>query len=143
VASPAERARQPLRFVVVGVANTALDIGLFMGLIALGVPVIPANMVSTAAALLFSFLVNRSYTFRAGPGVAGQAARFIVVTLIALWVLQPAVIWLASTWLDPLLPRAGALLVAKLLATVVSLVWNYVLYSTFVFRRHADAGGAP
>jgi putative flippase GtrA len=142
VAAQAERVRRPLRFVVVGVANTALDIGLFMALIALGVAVVPANMVSTAVALLFSFLVNRSYTFRAGPGVTGQAARFVVVTLIALWVLQPAVIWLISGWLEPLLPRAAALLIAKLLATVVSLVWNYALYSTFVFRRGMDAGGA-
>ncbi|MFC7764908.1 GtrA family protein [Leucobacter soli] len=64
-------ARKPLRFVLVGLANTAIDFGLLFALRALGVPLVPANMISTAVALAFSFFANRSFTFRA----AGSGAR--------------------------------------------------------------------
>ncbi|GAA1926649.1 GtrA family protein [Microbacterium aoyamense] len=139
MATPASRMQRPWRFIVVGLANTAIDICLFLALTWLNMAVIPANMISTTVALAFSFFVNRFYTFRAGPGMIGQAVRFLVVTMFALWVLQPLVIWIVSLWLVPLLPEMWALLIAKLAATVVSLIWNYLLYSAFVFRTPADA----
>lgn len=132
--APGESLRRPLRFLVVGVANTLLDIALFLVLTAVGLPVIPANMISTGIALVFSFVLNRSYTFRAGPGVVRQAIGFVVVTLVGLWLLQPIVLHFMLLWLEPLLPTTAALLVAKVIATVVSLTWNYLLYNFVVFR---------
>lgn len=135
--------RKPLRFVLVGVLNTAIDFGALFALTALGLQVVPANMISTALALSFSFLANRSFTFGAagGGGAVGQAVKFLLVTLFGLWVLQPLVL-LAGTALlgDPLGPHAS-LLVSKVVATIVSMVWNYLLYDRFVFRSSARAEG--
>lgn len=130
-------ARKPLRFVAVGLANTAIDFGLLFGLRALGVPIVPANMVSTAVALAFSFFANRSFTFdAAGAGrraAAWQAAKFLVVTLIGLWVLQPLVLLAGTALLSESLGASAALFLAKIAATVVSMVWNYLLYDRVVF----------
>lgn len=135
-------ARKPLRFVAVGIANTAIDFGLLFGLRALGVPLVPANMVSTAVALAFSFFVNRSFTFdAAGAGrraAAMQAAKFLVVTLFGLWVLQPLVLLAGTALLAGAVGDATALFVAKVAATVVSMVWNYLLYDRVVFVTGKD-----
>lgn len=139
MAEPSKSLRRPLRFLIVGVANTALDIAVFLVLTAAGMAVIPANMISTGIALAFSFVVNRAYTFEAGPGVAGQAIRFLIVTLIGLWVLQPLVLQGVLALLSGLLVPTVALLIAKLAATVVSLTWNYLLYSRVVFRAPKSA----
>lgn len=142
MAAPSERMRRPLRFLAVGVANTAIDVAIFLGLTGLSVPVIPANMISTSVALVFSFVANRAFTFRAGSGVAGQALRFAIVTLIGLWVLQPLVIWLVAASLAPVMTGTAALLVAKLAATAVSLTWNYLLYGLVVFRTDKRGGAS-
>ena len=86
--------RKPLRFVLVGVLNTAIDFGALFALTALGLQVVPANMISTALALSFSFLANRSFTFGAagGGGAVGQAVKFLLVTLFGLWVLGKALL---------------------------------------------------
>jgi putative flippase GtrA len=84
--------------------------------------------------------VNRSFTFKAKNGnTKKQFVAFTVVTLFGLWAIQPIVILatsalLASTgWEDTLI-----LFVAKLIATVASLIWNYLFYSKFVFKVIAE-----
>jgi len=128
---------QKLRFAIVGGANTALDFVLLFALTALGLDKIPANYVSTSVALVFSFFVNKSFTFRSKDGNARkQFVLFLVITLFGLWVLQPLVIlgidqlFVGSAWSETVV-----LFVAKLLATIVSLVWNYLLYSKLVFKK--------
>lgn len=126
---------KPLRFVIVGVANTLIDFGVLFALTAWGMAVVPANMFATGVALIFSFFVNRSFTFGATGSTAPQAVRFVGVTLFGLWVLQPIVL-LAGLWLiEPAATERVALLVAKVAATIVSMVWNYLLYDRFVFRE--------
>ncbi len=119
-----------------GIINTALDIGILFVLRSLGVPVGYANIISTSIAFCFSFFANKRYTFRGREGnVVRQMTFFIVVTLFGLWVLQTLVI----QSLTPLLLMFGyessfTLLIAKLLATIVSSTWNYLLYRSIVFR---------
>lgn len=133
-------ARKPLRFVLVGLANTALDFGLLFVLRALGLPVVPANMVSTGVALTFSFFANRSFTFRAaGSGsVTRQGVMFVAVTLVGLWGLQPLVLLAGEALLEPALGNPATLLISKVLATVVSMIWNFLLYDRIVFRTRKD-----
>ncbi|MFZ1801398.1 MAG: GtrA family protein [Candidatus Saccharimonas aalborgensis] len=128
--------RQVGRFGLVGAINTALDIGILFVLKSLGVPVGYANIISTSIAFCFSFFANKRYTFNGREGnVVRQMTLFIVVTLFGLWVLQTLIIQ-SST---PLLLMFGyessfTLLIAKLLATIVSSIWNYLLYRSIVFR---------
>jgi len=109
-----------LRFALVGGINTAIDIGLLFGLTALGVPKLAANTVSTGTAFIFSFFANKSYTFRAQGDVRRQLILFVVVTLAGL----ASVIHAESL----------VLLLAKIIATSASLMWNYCLYDRVVFR---------
>ena len=125
------------RFGVVGVANTAIDFGILFLLVHLGLNEILANYISTGCAFVFSFFVNRSFTFKAkGGNVAKQFAVFLVVTMIGLWVIQPIIIagilaatsgWHVSSDL--------LLLGAKLTASIASLIWNYTMYARFVFKK--------
>ena len=119
---------------MVGVANTVIDFGLLFALTALGVALIPANMISTAAALTFSFFANRRFTFASSGSYVWQAVSFVVVTLIGLWALQPIVLLIGTNILTAPLGAALALLIAKIIATIVSMVWNYLLYDRVVFR---------
>lgn len=128
------------RFISVGIINTALDFGVLFGLKALGLPAIPANIISTTAAFCFSFFANKKYTFKsASSNVKRELLLFLVITLFGLWVLQSAVIYITSILLTPLaLSTDVSLLIAKLAATFVSLTWNYVLYSRVVFKKESE-----
>lgn len=136
--------KKPVRFVIVGVANTLIDFGVLFTLTEVGVHFILANMIATFVALTFSFFVNRSFTFEATGNTAPQAIKFVAVTLFGLWALQPVVL-LAGVWLlEASLGERVALLVSKVAATIVSMVFNYVMYDRFVFRNrgtdtHQDA----
>jgi putative flippase GtrA len=61
---------------------------------------------------------------------------FVVVTLFGLWVLQTIVITVTMPVAKQIVGDQNiALLIAKLVATGVSLVWNYVFYSRLVFKK--------
>ncbi|MDB5179816.1 MAG: sugar translocase [Candidatus Saccharibacteria bacterium] len=123
-----------------GIANTALDFAILFLLVALGLDKIPANYVSTGIAFIFSFFVNKSFTFKSkGGNIKKQFLYFIVITIIGLWVIQPLII----AGLTSLLAGTGwasgiILFVAKLIATVASLIWNYIFYSRIVFKKEED-----
>ena len=124
-----------LRFTLVGGINTAIDIGLLFGLTALGVPKLAANTVSTGTAFIFSFFANKLYTFRTQGDVRRQLVLFVIITLAGLWGLQNAVIFCISPILTSVIHTESlVLLLAKIIATGASLVWNYYLYDRVVFR---------
>ena len=127
VAKSPSKNRQKIRFLLVGGTNTAIDFGLLFILNTLGLPRVLSNTISTGVAFIFSFFANRNFTFSANSGnIKKQMTLFIIVTLFGLWVIQPIIISLISN-----------LLVGKIIATAVTLVWNYLFYSRLVFRKEA------
>ena len=128
-----------LRFGIIGVINTALDFGLLFVFSSLfGVPRGFANMLSTSISFIFSFFANKRYTFKSSSkeNVVREMVLFTVVTLFGLWVIQGLIIH----FLTPVIINLGtteelALLASKLIATVASLIWNYLLYSRVVFKH--------
>jgi putative flippase GtrA len=125
------------RFIAVGGINTVIDFGLLFVLKSLGLPAISANLISTSSAFVFSFFANKKYTFKTtDTDVKRELVLFVVVTLFGLWVLQTIIIQLVMVGIGTQLPSNTALFIAKLCATVVSLVWNYVLYSRVVFKQN-------
>ena len=130
-----KKSTKPLRFILVGLANTAIDFIVLLSLTAMGTWLIAANIISTSVALTFSFFANRTFTFGSTGKKRSQAVRFLAVTLIGLWVLQPIVLVLTVGPLEGLFSRETSIVIAKLLATVVSMVWNYLLYDSLVFRK--------
>lgn len=128
---------EKVRFIIVGGVNTAIDFGVLFFLNALGVDKIIANYFSTSVALIFSFFANKSFTFKNQSGDAKkQFIVFLAVTLVGLWVIQPLIIWISTNTLQPYISNEAInLFIAKLIATVASLIWNYLLYSRLVFKQ--------
>jgi putative flippase GtrA len=61
---------------------------------------------------------------------------FLLITLVGLWIIQPIIINLVKLLVEQwLLNSSVILLIGKLLATCITLVWNYLLYSRFVFKK--------
>lgn len=126
------------RFLVVGGANTVVDFGLLLVLTHLGAPALVANTISTGIAFVFSFFANKKYTFSGGgTNIRREMALFTVVTLFGLWVIQAVIIGTSkSTFAAWLGSDQLGLFAAKILATVASMIWNYLLYSKLVFKKH-------
>lgn len=128
---------EKLRFGAVGAFNTVLDFGLLFLLRGLGLPTIPANIISSTTAFCFSFIANKKITFQAkGTNLRREVTLFVIITLFGLWVLQSIVILTLKSLLSGVqLDDNLVLFIAKILATIVTLVWNYVLYSRVVFKK--------
>ena len=119
----------------------------------LGMGVIQANVVSTTAAMSFSFVANKRFVFRhRGGSWCWQLAVFLGITVFGLYVLQNGIIaLLTSVWPAPMqqvvllvhamglgLFLSDSIVVsngAKVVATVVSLTWNYIWYQKVVFAH--------
>ena len=132
-----KNSHQVVRYAVVGFVNTAIDFGLLFLLKSLGIPVELANICSTGTAFVFSFFANKKYTFKTtDTNIAREMVLFVIVTLFGLWVLQTIVINLTMPVAKQIVGDQNiALLIAKLIATVVSLIWNYILYNKLVFKK--------
>lgn len=126
---------QLLRFGVIGGVNTILDFGLLFFFQSLGLPISLANIMSTGIAFVFSFFANKNYTFHStSSNILREMTLFIVVTLFGLWVIQTGIIqWILPFATNTLHNKDVALFASKLVATVVSMVWNYILYDRLVF----------
>ena len=126
---------QLIRFAIVGSFNTLLDFALlFLFVYAFHLDKYVANVLSTGICLVVSFFLNKKWTFKAGGSHRRQFIAFLIVTLLGLWVVQTMLIWGGTALLNPWLQGPLLLLIAKLIATVGSLTWNYVLYAKFVFK---------
>ena len=135
-----------IRFISIGLINTAVDVTIFLALRELRVPIFFANVISTSIALGLSYILNSRFTFQSTAQTKRSLPLFLLVTLAGLWLLQPAVIKIALVTLhtgtfDSLLvavagqPSSLYELLAKLAATPATLIWNYVLYKNVVFKQ--------
>lgn len=129
-------ASKKIRFGLVGLVNTGVDFSiLFILARIIGLPVIVANVISTSCSMTVSYLLNKKAVFgNTDKNNKRQVALFVIVTLTGLWGLQSLIIMIVSELLRDMFNSDVILLVAKLLATVASLIWNYILYSRVVFR---------
>jgi putative flippase GtrA len=139
-------AHKLVRFALVGITNTMIDILLFVSLRYAGFPITAANILSTSVALVVSLLLNHKYTFQSKRLTRWDIVLYIVVTIIGIWILQPIVISVITNYglthriivsvAKPFgLEKLFLILVPKLAATAVTLVWNYVWYNKVVFRH--------
>lgn len=125
-----------LRFGIVGIINTGLDFGiLFFLTLLFNLPRELANTISTTISFLFSFVANKKYTFKStSKNLKRQFILFAVVTLFGLWVVQNGIISVATPlFMNIISNEAIALFVSKIIATLASLIWNYILYVKIVF----------
>lgn len=109
-----------------------------------------ANLVSTTAGMIFSFVVNGLFTFSADKLTVRHAVLFLLTNALVMWVAQPLLIhgWL---WLleqgpevsvGPLSAGDVRIAVAKLAAIACCLVINFFAYRYVVWpveHRGEDA----
>ena len=139
------------KFGIVGILNTIIDFCIFNALTKYAsFGLIQANLVSTTVAMIFSFVMNKRVVFEDDEGsVVKQAVLFLVVTAFGLYVIQNGIIWLLTdVWVGPVhlvvnIVRSAQIHIlsdgfyinnsAKAVATLASLVWNYIMYKKVVF----------
>lgn len=73
-----------IKFCFVGAANTLVDFLVYSFGLWLGFSPYPSRTASSIAGCLFSFFVNKSWTFRAGDKGIAPLARFVVVNACVL-----------------------------------------------------------
>lgn len=148
-----ERLVEIIRFCIVGGMNWLVDFLVFNGMRAL-LPlslVMVAKIVSVSAATLFSWVVNRSWTFaaRATDAPQKELVGFVAVNLLGM--LPPLACLYVSHHLMGLTSALADNISANGVGLVLGTILRYVGYRTFVFtgrrRRatppHEDAQARP
>lgn len=121
---------QFIRFAIVGVLNTGIDLGLFTLLTqVVGLSPLIANPISFTTGAANSFLLNKYWTFGAGGRrreVAVQATKFAIVTVVVLLIHQ-MLLFLLHTQLDwPAVPvKVLAIGAGVLVGFVSNKVWTF------------------
>ncbi len=118
-----------IRFTIVGLITTVLDILLFSALTSVaGMKPVAANVGSYSCGIAVSFIFNRNWTFerlRAGTPVGLEALKFVATHAAGLTL---------STVLVSLLALFFPAIAAKAISVPIVFVWNYVLARFWVFR---------
>lgn len=144
--------KQVGKFSLIGIINTLIDFVIYnIGISVFGLAVIAANLVSTTVAMSFSFVANKNFVFGSKQKqVLRQALLFLIITAFGLYALQNGVIYILKySWHWPLdlaydiVKAVGLQSIsqefvvnngAKIIGTVFSFVWNYILYKKYVFK---------
>jgi putative flippase GtrA len=119
-------ARQVARFNLVGVLNTALDLGLFFLLTVTGMTWLAAQTCSYGCGIVNSYLFNKHWTFGLTGIRASELARFAAVNLSALAVSVLLVYLFHARLRLPLMPaKAAATLLTMLISFCGSKFWVF------------------
>lgn len=124
-----ERLRRLVRFAIVGIANTAIDFGVFAVLFyVLRWPLLAAHASGFAVAVVNSYVCNKTWTFGdPRPSRIVDGFRFLLVAICGL-ATGSAVIALAAQ----IMPA----LAAKACAVAATFVVNYWASARYVFVRN-------
>lgn len=134
---------QLFRFAIVGFLNTAIDFGVLNFLrwifsIASGWPIIIFNVVSVGVAMTNSYFLNKHWVFHKKDtgDRAKESILFVFFTVLGMAV-NTGIVYYFSTYLNPIfgIDEVLWLNMGKVLATGVSLLWNFFWYKFVVFRR--------
>lgn len=133
---------QIAKFGQIGVLNTAVDFGILNILISItqiasGVGIIFINATSFMIALANSYFWNKNWVFAGNK--KSNFITFATVTLIGLSA-NTGIVYFLTTYIPPVIVSSQTLWanLAKLMATVVSLVWNFSGYKLIVFKTGSN-----
>jgi len=134
---------QLIKFGMIGVLNTVVDYVILLILskitgITSGNGIIPLNIISFSIATVNSYFLNKLWTFSDKSRVeqARKFSLFLIVSIVGV-IINTVIVRVITTNVPiqlNLTPREW-LIAAKLAATGVSLIWNFVGYKLFVFKK--------
>lgn len=131
----AQHRNQASKFALVGVLNTAVDIVIYIGLVAISMHPVLANIAAFFVANLQSYFVNARFTFtkKGAPAATSFSgyARYGLSHSVSLVVSTAIIAVLAST-IGPI--------PAKFLALVVTFGMNYFASTVLVFGDRGETG---
>lgn len=131
-----------VRFVLVGFLNTGIDLGIFNLLIYVtqiekGAELSLFKGVAAGAAMINSYFFNKFWTFEAGKTIhqGVEFFKYIGVTIVG-FVINVAVTYAIANHITPVLgfSQLSWDSIAAVVATVCSLIWNFVGYRLLVFK---------
>ena len=135
--------KQIVKFVIVGGINTGIDflvlnIEMSITHITSGPAMFVLNTISFSIATTNSFFMNKRWTFedRNASKEGVKFSQFILVSIVGA-LINGSVVYLITSYINPLFglnPKLWAN-IAKLFATGLSLVWNFIGYKFFVFKK--------
>lgn len=122
------------RFGVVGVINTAVDIGMFSLLyFVIGVPLLASNSAAYLTAVTGSFFLNKNWTFADARSDGRTGRQYVLFVLLGLGglALSNFVVWSFSQMVTEI--------VSKLFAVFALFIWNFSMSRFIVFRPQPQA----
>ncbi|TXH00934.1 MAG: GtrA family protein [Candidatus Moraniibacteriota bacterium] len=139
--------KQFSKFIIVGGINTGIDFSvlnvlIFFTFFTFGLQLFVLNCISFSVAVVNSYFMNKRWTFKeAAAGLASkdssvQFSQFFVVSLIGITI-NGLILTGITTYITAPFGLSEQLWAnfAKLVATGASLVWNFVGYKLFVFKK--------
>lgn len=141
--------KKATRFLVVGTFNTLLDFILLNILFqVVGLPLLLANSISVTVAVTGSYILNHKIVFRQQGGLTLKGyGHFLLITGFSVLVIQNIVIFTAKhlfvvpedRYIEILnhsvSERVLELNLAKVVAVLIGMVWNFLLYKYVVFKN--------
>jgi putative flippase GtrA len=131
------------KFVVVGVLNTGVDflvlnLEMIFTHITSGPAMFIQNSISFGVATINSYMLNKYWTFgdKSKEDAGKKFSQFLAVSIVGL-IINGGIVYLITTNIHPMFgvsPKLWAN-IAKLVATGVSLIWNFIGYKFFVFKK--------
>ena len=122
-----------ISFGLIGCVNATVDFVVFSILhLYVGLPIIPANLISWCVAVTNSYVLNSMFTFAAESGRRLTFRRYIAfaATQVGGLIANTITVFVASFFIP--------VLVAKLLAIGASFVVDFTLSHLLVFRRREE-----
>ncbi len=120
---------QFVKFSIVGLSNTLLDVGVFQ-LLTMYTPIyyVIANLISFSFGVLNSYLWNRIWTFKSpNKKISKEFTRFVIISMVGL-VLNTLFL---SIFIEIFNYPS---LTGKILATVLVLIWNFCMSKFWAFK---------
>lgn len=134
------------KFVVVGFINTAIDFA-FLNLLSFwtgvysGAGLILINSISFAVAVINSYFMNKYWVFGTRDKIETvEVSKFLSVSIVGLGI-NTAIVYGITTFVGVPLPQITPALwenIAKIFATGGALVWNFIGYRVFVFKKQVS-----
>lgn len=131
---------QIAKFILVGILNTSIDFGVLNILIFIfkiygGLGIIVINSISFTLAVINSYLWNKYWTFESEKRIAGKEFfQFLFISIIGL-LINDSIVYFLTTFIPPSgLNLAIWANIAKISATLIQLIWNFLGYKLIVFK---------
>jgi dolichol-phosphate mannosyltransferase len=120
-----------IRFGLVGLSGMAVNSAILWVLVTeIGLPLLPASMLATEAAIVSNFLLNDRWTFRDAMHSHAAFQRFLRFNGVAFGGMLITAMALAALTVYAHLH----LLMANVLAVGVAMAWNYIVNSRWIWR---------